>query len=116
MRDILIFLLVVGGIPFILRSPAVGIGYWVWIGLMNPHRSAWGFAYSLPFAFIVVVATIIGLFLTKQPRQLKGGAATWVLLLFVVWMCFTTIFAFEPESATAMLERVVKSCSSLSWR
>ena len=57
---------------------------------------------------VVVVATIIGLFLTKEPRQLKGGAAAWVLLLFVVWMCFTTIFALEPESATVMLERVVK--------
>ena len=108
MRDIVIFLLVAGGIPFILRNPAVGIGYWVWIGLMNPHRSAWGFAYSFPFAFVVAVATIIGLFLTKEPRQLKGGAVAWVLLLFVVWMCFTTIFALEPESAIEMLERVVK--------
>ena len=50
MRDILIFLIVgMGGIPLILRNPAVGIGYGVWISLMNPHRAAWGFAYSFPF-------------------------------------------------------------------
>ena len=108
MRDIVVFLIVIGGIPFILRNPAVGIGYWVWISLMNPHRAAWGFAYSFPFAFVVAVATIIGIFLTREPRQFKGGAAAWVLLAFVAWMCFTTIFALEPARAIVMLERVMK--------
>ena len=108
LRDIAIFLVVAVGIPFILRNPAVGIGYWVWLSLMNPHRAAWGFAYSFHFAFVVAVATVIGLFLTKEPRQFKGGAAAWVLLAFVLWMCFTTLFALEPAGAAKMLERVVK--------
>ena len=108
LRDIAIFLIVAIGIPFILRNPAVGIGYWVWISLMNPHRGAWGFAYSFHFAFVIAVATMIGLFLNKEPRRLKGGAAAWVLLAFVMWMCFTTLFALEPAGAIRMLERVVK--------
>ena len=108
MRDIVIFLIVVGGIPFILRNPAVGIGYWVWISLMSPHRAAYGFAYSFPFAFTVAVATIIGLFLSKEPRQLKGGGAVWVMIAFMAWMCVTTAFALEPDRALEMLERVIK--------
>lgn len=108
MRDILVFLIVIGGIPFILRNPAVGIGYWVWISLMNPHRATWGFAYSFPFAFTVIVATIIGLILTREPRQLKGGAATVVMIAFMAWVCFTTVFALEPDRAVEMLERVIK--------
>ena len=107
-RDIAIFLVVGIGIPFILRNPAVGIGYWVWLSLMNPHRAAWGFAYSFHFAFVVAVATVVGLFLNKEPRRLKGGATALVLLAFVVWMCFTTLFALEPAGAIRMLERVVK--------
>src|ERR671913_1056051 len=107
-RDIVIFLVVAIGIPFILRNPAVGIGYWVWLSLMNPHRAAWGFAYSFHFAFVVAVATVIGLLLNKEPRQFKGGGAAWVLLAFVVWMCITTLFALEPARALPMLERVVK--------
>ena len=67
MRDILLFLIVAGGIPFILRNPAVGIYYWVWLSLMNPHRLTWGFAYSLQFAFVVAAATVISLFLTREP-------------------------------------------------
>jgi len=108
MRDIVIFLIVVGGIPFILRNPAVGIGYWVWISLMSPHRAAYGFAYSFPFAFTVAVATIIGLFLSKEPRQLKGGGVVWVMIAFMAWMCVTTAFALEPDRALEMLERVIK--------
>ena len=108
MRDILIFLIVIGGIPFILRNPAVGIGYWVWLSLMNPHRATWGFAYSFQFAFVVAVATMIGLFMTREPRQLKGGAAAWVMVTFMAWMCFTTIFALEPEPAVEMMTRVTK--------
>ena len=108
MRDIAIFLVVAVGIPFILRNPAVGIGYWVWFSLMNPHRAAWGFAYSFHFAFVIVVVTVIGLFLNREPRQLKGGAVAWVLLAFVVWMGITTLFALEPDRAHVMAERVVK--------
>ena len=104
MRDIALFLIVAAGIPFILRNPAVGIGYWVWFSLMNPHRAAWGPAYSFQFAFVIAVATVIGIFLTKEPRQLKGGAAAWVLLAFVMWMCFTTLFALEPKVALAVAE------------
>ena len=39
---------------------------------------------------------------------MKGGAAAWVLLAFMIWMCFTTFFALEPESAVEMLKRVAK--------
>jgi len=108
LRDIVIFLVVAVGIPFILRNPAVGIGYWVWLSLMNPHRATWGIAYSFPFAFVVLLATLVGLVLTREPRGLKGGAVAWVLLAFVLWMCFTTLFALEPDRAIKMLERVLK--------
>lgn len=108
MRDVLLTAVVIGAIPFILRSPAIGIMSWMWLGLMNPQRLVWGFAYTLPFSMIVAAATMVGVFVTKEPRQWKGGAAAWVLLALVVWMVVTTPFALVPDRAVPMLERVLK--------
>ncbi|HCX34147.1 MAG TPA: putative O-glycosylation ligase, exosortase A system-associated, partial [Rhodocyclaceae bacterium] len=53
MRDIAVTLAVFGSLPFILRRPWIGILVWTWLGFMNPHRLAWGFSTTLPFAMIV---------------------------------------------------------------
>lgn len=108
LRDIAVFLIVVIGIPYIVRRPAIGVMYWVWISLMNPHRQAYGLAYSFPFAMLIAGLTLVGIFATKEPKQMKGGAPAVVLLLFLCLMCVTTATALEPEAANAMLERVLK--------
>ena len=40
MRDLLISAVVFGALPFIFRSPWLGILMFTWLGLMNPHRLA----------------------------------------------------------------------------
>jgi probable O-glycosylation ligase (exosortase A-associated) len=102
------FVIVFGGLPFIFRLPSVGIIYWAWLGLMNPHRQAWGLAYSFPFSQLVGIATLIGLLFSKEPRKFKGGAAAGVLVAFMVWTWITTFFALVPDEAGAMLNRVFK--------
>ena len=108
LRDVFIFLVVLIGVPFILRRPAIGVMYWVWISLMNPHRQAFGLAYSFPFAMLIGALTVAGIVWTKEPRQMKGGAPAVVLLLLIAWMCITTYFALSPEDANRILERVLK--------
>jgi probable O-glycosylation ligase (exosortase A-associated) len=107
-RDAIVFLLVFGGLPLMLRYPAVGIMYWAWIGLMNPHRQAFGIAFEFPFAQVVAIATLVGLLFTREPRTFKGGAATCILVLFMAWTWVTTSTALVPEAAWAMLDRVFK--------
>ncbi len=108
MRDLLIFAVVFGGLPFILRKPWIGVVYWVWLSVMNPHRLAWGMAYSFPFAQVVALATLIGLLFTKDPREFKGGAPSVVLLIFLVHTGLTTFTALVPDEASTMLVRVLK--------
>ena len=43
MRDLLIVLIVFGSLPLILVRPQIGILMWFWLGMMNPHRLAWGY-------------------------------------------------------------------------
>ena len=108
LRDLLLFGIVFGAIPFILRRPWIGVLMWVWIGVMNPHRLSWGIAYSFPMAQVVAAATFVALVFSREPLRLKGGFAAVALLSFVLWMCVTTLFALVPESAQPMLERVLK--------
>lgn len=91
-----------------LRQPAVGVMFWAWIGLMNPHRLTWGYAYTFQFAMLVAVVTFIALVVSREPRQMKGGAAAVVLFFFIAWTCLTTFFALVPDPAVAMMQRVLK--------
>ena len=52
MRDIAITLIILGLVPLIWKQPWTGVLAWLWISVMNPHRYAYGFAYSFPFAAI----------------------------------------------------------------
>lgn len=107
-RDTLVFLAVFGSIPFILRRPVIGVFVWVWLGVMNPHRLTWGAAYDFPFAQLVAIVTLVAMLFSREPKQLKGGLPTALLICFVLWTCVTTAFALVPESAVPMLERVLK--------
>lgn len=95
MRDILVTILVVGSLPYILRRPSFGIIMWVWISVMNPHRLAWGFAYDFPFAEIIAIATLLGMLFSKDEKSLPLKPVTVCLILFMVWMNITSLFAIH---------------------
>lgn len=108
MRDALLVAFMAIAIPLMAWRPAWGALGWIWFGIMNPHRLAWGFAMTIPFAWLIGIATVIGAVFSKEPKRLKGGGATFVLLLFVAYLVFTTFFALVPDRAWPMLERAVK--------
>lgn len=108
MRDIIITMLIFGAVPFILVRPSVGILVWSWIGYMSPHRLTWGFAYSLPFAQVIAVATVLGMLFSGEKRRMPWSPTTVVWLLFIAWMCLTTATAIDPEAALPALVRSLK--------
>lgn len=108
MRDILVTAIVFGVLPFIFRRPWIGILLWCWLGYMNPHRQAWGFAYDMPFAFITAMVTITAFFFSKEKKEMIWTRETILLLIFVGWMFFTTFLAFYPELAWRQWDKVWK--------
>jgi len=108
MRDVLVFAIVFWGAAKTLSYPHIGIYLWTWIGLMNPHRLAWGAAYNFPFAAVVAGATLIGILVSKQPKRMIWTRETILLLLFMLWMILTTLFAFNTNPAFEYLDRVLK--------
>jgi probable O-glycosylation ligase (exosortase A-associated) len=107
-RDLVLFGIFAVVAPMIIWHPYIGALAWVATGLLNPHRLAYGPAYGFPFAMIVGILTFIGLVLTRDHREIKGGTSGVVLLILFLWMSLTTVFALNPESAVPMWVRITK--------
>jgi probable O-glycosylation ligase (exosortase A-associated) len=107
-RDIAVTLAVFATLPFILRRPWIGILVWTWLGFMNPHRMAWGFSTTMPFAYIVALVTLVAMLFSKESKRIPWERESVVLLIFVGWMLVTTIFAVYPDQAWLQFEKVIK--------
>ena len=108
MRSILVTLLIVGSLPLIVVKPHVGVLVWSWIGYMNPHRLTWGFAYDFPFVLVAALLTLVSMPFSKQPKRMPWSRLTVIWLLWVAWMCITTLFALNPADAIPEWERTMK--------
>ncbi len=108
MRDIAIALIVFGAIPWALTRPYIGVYLWSWISYMNPHKLAYGFAVTFPWAYVIALVTFVSLILSKERKRLPITAETVILVWFLIWMTVTTSFAFHQEEAWAQWDKVMK--------
>src|SRR5262249_55535544 len=83
-------------LPICLARPWIGMLMWAWLGYMNPHRLTWHFSYSMPYAMMVAIPTLIGLLVTKDRKPIPWTRDTY--LLSALWVLFTlsTMFAMYP--------------------
>ena len=109
MRDLALFTFVACMLPFVLKNPFIGVALFTWFSIMNPHRLTYGAAYDFPFDAVIVAVTLISLLISKQKKQFPFNAVTITLLLFVLWMSVTTLFALEPARAYKEWDRVIKT-------
>jgi probable O-glycosylation ligase (exosortase A-associated) len=95
MRDILLSFIVFGLLPFIVRWPMLGAYTWAWLSMMNPHQAVFGFARSIPFAYIVALTTLIGMLFSRQRKPLPETSITMLQCLLLAWMTVTSYFAMN---------------------
>src|SRR5688572_1870993 len=107
-RDIFVFVVIVGSLPFCFLRPWIGVLVWSWIGYMNPHRLTWGFAHDMPFALMVAIATVAGLIITKEKYPLPSVREIYLLVLFSLLIVLSTLFAFYPDDAWEQFDKVWK--------
>lgn len=108
MRDLIVTAIVFGFLPMALSRPHVGIYLYSWLSYMNPHKLAWGFATTMPFAYIVAITTLISIFTSKEPKHMPWTREMTVLLIYIIWMSITTYFAFFYNLAWEQLQKVLK--------
>jgi len=99
MRDLFVAAVVFGLLPWVLKKPQIGIYLWCWISYMNPHRLAYGFAFNFPWAYTIFLATMAGLFFSKEPKRILWTRETVLMLVLTGWALVTTYFAFFPDLA-----------------
>lgn len=99
MRDLGIFMVVFGSLPFILRRPYIGVLVWTWLAFMNPHRLTWGMAFDFPFSAVVAAFLVLSVAVSTEPKRFPWSGVTIVWMLFFLWTALTTVFALEPEAA-----------------
>jgi putative inorganic carbon (hco3(-)) transporter len=107
-RDLLLSGFIFALLPVAAVHPWVGVMLWTWVGLMNPHRQTWGFAYEMPFAQLIAIAIFIGLFVSRDPKRLPWTPITFSLLVLNLWFCLSHLLAIFPAAGFEMFTRVVK--------
>lgn len=108
-RDIVLTAFILGILPAVLIRPHWGILLWTWVGLMNPHKMTWGFAYNFPFAMIIGVVTILAILMSREPKRLPLAPPVVILLMLIFWMTITTaLFSLFPDLAWPKWEKVIK--------
>ena len=108
LRDLLILGIMGATFPYVFRHVFIGVLLWTWVGIMNPHKLAFGFMHDAPVAMAVALITFIVLLTTRDRVKFEWSAPMVVLALLVLWMCITTAFAFFPGSSADQLIKVLK--------
>jgi putative inorganic carbon (HCO3(-)) transporter len=109
-RDIALTGLIFWLVPYCFTKPWIGILAWCWLTFMNPQLLCWGFARTLPFAMIVAIPTILGVFLSpdKERRAIPFSTPTQFLLGLWILYTFTTAIAWFPDDAWRVWTKVSK--------
>lgn len=110
MRDLLFAIVFPSLLVPALVRPWLAVLVWVWIDYMSPHRLCYTpyIYWQLPVAMIAAAVTFISVVIANEPKRFPITRETVVLLMFIGWMSFTTMFALNGLKAQETWEAVMK--------
>lgn len=108
MRDVLLMSIIVPLAMVALRRPWIGFMLWVWLSLMNPHRYAFGFAYTAPVAVIAAGSTMLGLLLTKDRQNPFKTLPVGLFVALTLWITVSWLLGLDPKGDYAQWDKIMK--------
>jgi probable O-glycosylation ligase (exosortase A-associated) len=108
MRDYVLTALIFALVPVSLARPWIGVLVFAWLGFMNPHKQTWGFARDMPFALIIGVATLLGLFATRDRKPIPWTAELSLLAVMFAHFTLTSYTGWASADAWEQWEKVGK--------
>jgi probable O-glycosylation ligase (exosortase A-associated) len=108
LRTLFLTALMLPIIPMALIVPYVGILAWTWISIMNPHLLAVGYLSSFPLLDILGGLTIFAWLASNEQKKIPAEPIVWLILVYLLWVSITTIFAQDLELASGKLSKFSK--------
>jgi len=110
MRDLLMLGLFTALIYKTLKDPLWGVLGWVWMGVMNPHRLAYGFAHDAPWSMLIALTLFLSLLIHRDKLvKFPVNAVTILLGIWIVWIGVSPLlFSFYPDKEMHFWSRAFK--------
>ena len=108
MRDLLIISIVAVAAVLALRRPWIGVLLWTWLSIMNPHRFAWGIAYSAPLAAIAAGCTLVGLLFTRERQSPFQGPPVTIFVTLALWITVSWLLGVDVDGDYPQWTKVMK--------
>ena len=110
MRDLLMLGLFMALIYKTFKDPMWGVLGWVWMGVMNPHRLAYGFAHDAPWSMVIALALFASLLVHRDKLvKFPVNAVTVLLAIWILWIGVSSLlFSFYPDKEMNFWSRAFK--------
>ncbi|MBB3196615.1 putative O-glycosylation ligase, exosortase A system-associated [Roseateles terrae] len=110
MRDLIMLALFSLLIWKTMKEPIWGVLGWVWMGVMNPHRLAYGWAHDAPWSMVIALALFMSLIVHRDKlTRFPVNGVTVLLLIWILWIGVSPlIHSFYPEREFAPWSRAFK--------
>ena len=95
MRDILVFSVVILGLPWAFRRPYLGLLLFSWLAYMRPQDLCWSFARYMRFSFLVAATMVLGWYVNEShvrrfwTREVRSN----LMIMLAVCISFSVAFA-----------------------
>ncbi len=97
MRDIAFVAGILAMLPFAFGRPHIGALLSCWTAMLVPNTYVYGFATSIRFNLIVVLATLVIWVLSKEPMRIPMNRTHVLLIVFGIFGTISTAFAISTE-------------------
>lgn len=110
MRDLIILGLFTVLIYKTFRDPVWGVLGWVWMGVMNPHRLAYGFAHGAPWSMVIALALFASMLLHRDKlEKFPTNGVSILLAIWILWIGVSPLLtSFYPEKEFTYWSRAFK--------
>jgi len=111
MRDLLVFGVVLLGLPMAFRRPFLGLLLFSWLAYMRPQDLCWGFARNMRFSFFAGICMVVGWWAYENGRRrfAQWDVRTVLLLVLTALVTLSYVFArYHDEVYTTYWIEFVK--------